>query len=82
MTFEQAIRFLTDYLQGDPYYKVSRDKHNLDRCRTQFKLLESIEQEEKNGSASGVYQAVIRLGEYVPTSAPIHYRLEADTLAR
>ncbi len=48
MTFEQGIRFLTDYLVGDLYYKVHRDEHNLDRCRTQFKLLESIElQEEK-----------------------------------
>ena len=46
MTFEQGVRFLTDYLQGDAYYKVSRDDHNLDRCRTQFKLLESIEQQE------------------------------------
>ena len=47
MTFEQGIRFLTDYLRGDAYYKVSRDEHNLDRCRTQFKLLESMEQEEE-----------------------------------
>jgi len=47
MTFEQGIRFLTDYLQGDAYYKVSRDEHNLDRCRTQFKLVESIEREEE-----------------------------------
>ena len=47
MTYEQGIRFLTDYLQGDAYYKVSRDEHNLDRCRTQFKLLESIEQQEE-----------------------------------
>jgi hypothetical protein len=47
MTFEQGIRFLTDYLLGDAYYKVSRDEHNLDRCRTQFKLLESIEQQEE-----------------------------------
>jgi aminoglycoside phosphotransferase (APT) family kinase protein len=47
MTFEQGVRFLTDYLQGDAYYKVSREEHNLDRCRTQFKLLESIEQQEE-----------------------------------
>ena len=47
MTFEQGIRFLTDYLQGDPYYKVSYGEHNLHRCRTQFKLLESIEQQEE-----------------------------------
>jgi aminoglycoside phosphotransferase (APT) family kinase protein len=47
MAFEQGVRFLTDYLQGDAYYKVSRDEHNLDRCRTQFKLLESVEQQEE-----------------------------------
>jgi Ser/Thr protein kinase RdoA (MazF antagonist) len=46
ITFEQGIRFLTDYLAGDTYYKVHRDGHNLDRCRTQFKLIESIEQQE------------------------------------
>ena len=47
MTFEQGVRFLTDYLQGDAYYKVNRNGHNLDRCKTQFKLLESIEQQEE-----------------------------------
>jgi hypothetical protein len=47
ITFEQGIRFLTDYLAGDTYYKVHRDSHNLDRCRTQFKLVESIEQQEE-----------------------------------
>ena len=47
MTFEQGIRFLTDYLQGDAYYKVSCGEHNLHRCRTQFKLVESIEQQEE-----------------------------------
>jgi Phosphotransferase enzyme family len=47
MTFEQGVRFLTDYLVGDAYYKVSRNEHNLDRCRTQFKLLESIEEQEE-----------------------------------
>ena len=47
MTLEQGVRFLTDYLQGDAYYKVNRNGHNLDRCKTQFKLLESIEQQEE-----------------------------------
>jgi hypothetical protein len=47
ITFEQGIRFLTDYLAGDIYYKVQRGGHNLDRCRTQFKLVESIERQEK-----------------------------------
>ena len=44
--FEQGIRFLTDFLAGDTYYKVSRQDQNLDRCRTQFKLLQSIEEQE------------------------------------
>jgi Phosphotransferase enzyme family len=46
ITFEQAVRFLADYLSGDTYYKVHYDGQNLDRCRTQFKLIESIEQQE------------------------------------
>lgn len=46
ITFEIGIRFLTDYLSGDTYFKVHREGHNLDRARTQFKLLESIEQQE------------------------------------
>jgi len=47
ITFEQGIRFLTDYLAGDSYYKTHREGHNLDRCRTQFKLIESIEEQEE-----------------------------------
>ena len=46
ITFTMGIRFLTDYLNGDTYYKVHRAGHNLDRCRTQFKLMESIEAQE------------------------------------
>ena len=48
ITFEIGIRFLTDFLDGDHYFKVSRPGHNLDRCRTQFKLVQSlIEQEDE-----------------------------------
>lgn len=43
MTFECGMRFLTDYLQGDTYFKIHRDKHNVDRCRTQFKLVADME---------------------------------------
>lgn len=43
MTFECGIRFLTDYLQGDTYFKIHREYHNLDRCRTQFKLVSDME---------------------------------------
>lgn len=44
MTFECGMRFLTDYLQGDVYFKVHREGHNLDRCRTQFKLVADMEE--------------------------------------
>jgi len=44
MTFENGIRFLTDHLSGDVYYKIHRENHNLDRCRTQFKMVEDMEQ--------------------------------------
>ncbi len=47
ITFEIGIRFLTDYLEGDSYFKVHREGHNLDRARTQFKLVESIAQQEE-----------------------------------
>jgi len=46
ITFEIGIRFLTDHLSGDTYFKVHRPNHNLDRARTQFKLVESIEAQE------------------------------------
>lgn len=44
MTLECGIRFLTDYLEGDTYFKISRENHNLDRARTQFKLVYEMEQ--------------------------------------
>ncbi len=40
--YEQALRFLTDHLAGDRYYRIARPGHNLDRCRTQLALLQSI----------------------------------------
>ncbi len=43
MTYECGIRFLADHLNGDVYFKVHRNNHNLDRARTQFKLVEDIE---------------------------------------
>ncbi|MBQ8859400.1 MAG: aminoglycoside phosphotransferase family protein [Clostridia bacterium] len=43
MTYECGIRFLTDYLNGDTYFRIHREKHNLDRCRTQFALVADIE---------------------------------------
>ncbi len=43
MTMECGMRFLTDYLQGDTYFRVHREGHNLDRCRTQIALVEDME---------------------------------------
>ncbi len=46
ITFTIGIRFLTDYLEGDQYFRIHREHHNLDRCRKQFKLIQSIQQKE------------------------------------
>ena len=43
ITLEIGTRFLTDYLEGDVYFKTHRAGHNLDRCRSQFQLVRSIE---------------------------------------
>src|SRR5512133_547857 len=47
ITFEIGLRFLTDFLCGDSYFRIHRPAHNLDRCRTQFKLVSSIEKQEE-----------------------------------
>lgn len=44
MTLECGMRFLTDHLNGDVYFKIHREAHNLDRCRTQFKMVADMEQ--------------------------------------
>ena len=43
LTLECGMRFLTDHLNGDTYFKVHRENHNLDRARTQFKLVDEME---------------------------------------
>lgn len=43
MTFECGLRFLADFLEGDVYFKIHRENHNLDRARTQFKLVADME---------------------------------------
>ena len=45
MIFIMALRFLTDYLNGDVYYKTKYPEHNLDRAKNQFKLLQSLSQQ-------------------------------------
>ena len=43
MTLECGMRFLTDYLQGDIYFRIHREEHNLDRCHTQMSLVLDME---------------------------------------
>ena len=43
LTYMQTVRFLTDYINGDTYYKIHSPKHNLIRTKAQFKLLQSLE---------------------------------------
>jgi len=45
ITLECGIRFLTDYLNGDHYFKIKRVGHNLDRCRNQFAFVTALEKE-------------------------------------
>ena len=54
MTFEQTMRFLNDYLEGDTYYKIHHEKHNLQRTRAQMTLLKNMEEQY------GVMQGIIR----------------------
>ncbi len=46
MTFIMGIRFLTDYLEGDVYYKTDHPEHNVERCRAQFKLVREMTNHE------------------------------------
>ena len=43
ITFEQVLRFLMDYINGDTYYKIMSPNHNLVRTHAQYALLQSIE---------------------------------------
>ncbi len=51
MTLECGVRFLTDYLEGDTYFKIHRPEHNLDRCRTQFRLVAEMEKHREEMDA-------------------------------
>jgi hypothetical protein len=54
LTLECGIRFLTDHLKGDVYFKIHREGHNLDRARTQFKMVAEMEKR------MGAMEAVVR----------------------
>ena len=45
MAYECGIRFLTDYLEGDTYFRIHYEKQNLTRTRTQFKLVKDMEEQ-------------------------------------
>lgn len=47
MTLECGMRFLTDYIEGDTYFRIARPSHNLDRCRCQFALVADMEKKEE-----------------------------------
>ncbi len=53
LALEQGLRFFTDYLEGNVYYKVKHAQHNLTRALVQFKLVESIEAQEADIRAVG-----------------------------
>jgi len=52
ITFTIGVRFLTDYLSGDVYFRTHRPDQNLDRCRTQFKMVRSMEEQSANYEAT------------------------------
>ena len=56
MTLECGVRFLTDHILGDTYFRIHRENHNLDRCRTQYKLVQDME-----GRMDDMLQVISRL---------------------
>ena len=51
ISIELGMRFLTDHLNGDQYFRVHRENQNLDRARTQLRLAEQIEEREEEMNA-------------------------------
>jgi len=64
ITLEQGMRFLTDYLNGDTYYKVKHNRHNLDRCRNQIKMVTDMERKKD------AMEAVIKRYRVMPCPSP------------
>lgn len=56
LTYECGIRFLTDFLNGDTYFKIHRENHNLDRARNQFKLVQDMD--EKMDVLKGIIEKI------------------------
>jgi Ser/Thr protein kinase RdoA (MazF antagonist) len=68
MTLECGMRFLTDHLSGDTYFRIHRPGHNLDRCRTQFKLVQEME-----ARFDDMVRIVNRYRDPTPTRHPISH---------
>ena len=51
ITYEIGLRFLSDFLDGDVYFRTARPNHNLDRCRTQFTLVQRLMEKESELNA-------------------------------
>ncbi|MDX1680726.1 MAG: aminoglycoside phosphotransferase family protein [Akkermansiaceae bacterium] len=65
LTLECGMRFLTDYLQGDHYFKIHHPGHNLERCRSQFAFVGVIEKHlpQMDGIVEKCIQSNLRLGQ-------------------
>jgi thiamine kinase-like enzyme len=57
LAYEQSLRFLTDYVDGDKYYRIHHKHHNIQRTRAQIRLLESME--EQYGEMKGIIRKLI-----------------------
>ncbi len=68
ITFEIGLRFLTDFLLGDRYFKTHRPQHNLDRCRVQFKMVQSFERQQQ--AIHQTIRACLTTPSRHPTAAP------------
>ena len=72
ITCEQAMRFLTDYLQGDPYYKIDSPRHNLVRTLAQLALLMDMERRRRSGGGRRDVRFLNRPPEPSPAAFPQH----------
>jgi len=60
------MRFLADHLNGDVYFRIHRENHNLDRCRTQFKMIEDMEAKfEQMARIIEKYRVLSRAGQTI-----------------
>ena len=74
MTFENGIRFLTDHLEGDHYFHIHREGHNLDRCRTQLTLVKDMQEKLPQMTIKKLrnFEQVPKL--FVVYISPLHHR--------